>query len=676
MRNILVTSALPYANGQIHLGHLLEHIQTDIWSRALKMMGHRCIAVCGDDAHGTPIMLKAEQMGITPEVLVEQTKACHEEDFKAFHIFYDQYHTTHSEENKALSAEIYLKLKERGDITSRHIKQFYDPEKGMFLSDRFIKGQCPKCKAKDQYGDNCEACGATYSPTELLNPFSALSGATPIEKESEHFFFDLPKHKAMLETWTQSDCLQAEMGNKLKEWFEQGLRDWDISRDAPYFGFEIPGEKNKYFYVWLDAPIGYMASFKKYCENNPDISFDDFWGEDSDAELYHIIGKDIIYFHALFWPAILKGADLRLPSGVFAHGFLTINGQKMSKSRGTFITAKTYLNHLNPEYLRYYLAAKLNDRIEDIDLNLEDFTQRINSDLVGKVVNIASRCAGFISKRFDGKLSVTLDNQALLEEFQQSGDTIAELFEKRQFSKAIRAIMSLADLANQYIDNKKPWQMIKEESQLENTHIVCSTGLNLFRLLAIYLKPVLPELVKNVESFLNIEPLMWCDKNHLLLAHPINKFKPLMQRIEQKQIDAMMEENTQSLAADTKKMQAPKTDDNNYPSLMDEINIDDFSKLDLRIAKIVEADHVEGANKLLKLKLDIGFEQRQVFAGIKSAYQPEDLIGKLTVMVANLKPRKMRFGMSEGMVLAAGPGGKELWILNPEQGAQPGMKVK
>ncbi len=677
MRKILVTSALPYANGQIHLGHLLEHVQTDVWVRALKMMGHHCISVCGDDAHGTPIMLKAEAMGITPEALIEQTKACHEHDFNAFHIHYDQYHTTHSEENKALSSEIYLTLKEHGDISSKTIKQFFDPEKEMFLSDRFIKGQCPKCDAEDQYGDSCEACGATYAPTELKNPRSALSGATPIEKESEHFFFNLPKHKDMLEQWTQSDCLQTEMGNKLKEWFEQGLREWDISRDAPYFGFEIPGEKNKFFYVWLDAPIGYMASFKKYCETHPEVSFDEYWRKDDTTELYHIIGKDIIYFHALFWPAILTGANFRLPSGVFAHGFLTINGKKMSKSRGTFITAKSYLNHLNPEYLRYYFTAKLNERIEDIDLNLEDFTQRVNSDLVGKVINIASRCAGFISKRFDGKLSATVDNAELFEQFKKEGDVIAEHFEKRQFSKAIRAIMTLADLANQYIDANKPWKMIKEEGQLENTHLVCSTGINLFRLLALYLKPVLPELVINVETFLNIEPLMWHDKETLLTEHAINQFKPLMQRIEAKQIDAMVQENQQTQAETPKTVSTRQTTAaTDYPPLADEINIEDFSKLDLRIAKIIKAEHVEGADKLLRLQLDLGFEQRQVFAGIKSAYSPEDLLNKLTVMVANLKPRKMRFGMSEGMVLAAGPGGKELWILNPEDGAQPGMRVK
>lgn len=679
MRKILVTSALPYANGSLHLGHMLEHIQTDIWVRALKMMGHQCISVCGDDAHGTPIMLKAQSLGITPEELIEKMQKCHEEDFKGFLVNYDQYHTTHSKENKQLSSEIYLSLKERGDISQKTIKQAFDPEKQMFLPDRFVKGQCPKCNADDQYGDNCEACGATYSPTELINPRSAISGAPPIEKESLHFFFNLPNHKDMLEKWLQSESLQTEVSNKLQEWFEQGLREWDISRDAPYFGFEIPGEKDKYFYVWLDAPIGYMASFKKYCDLNSDVSFDEFWRDDKTTELYHIIGKDIIYFHALFWPAMLEGANYRKPTGIFAHGFLTVNGQKMSKSRGTFITAKSYLKHLHPEYIRYYFAAKLNERIEDIDLNFEDFTNRINADLVGKVVNIASRCAGFVTKRFDATLSKQLDNLELIEQFQAEGELIAACFENREFSKAVRLIMKLADLANQYIDAKKPWQMIKDEALLEQTHIVCSTGLNLFRLLTLYLKPILPELSNNSETFLNIDPMMWSDKNTTLTEHAINKFKPLMQRIEAKQIEAVIQDNIQVEAkvetkAKTKKPSAAKNDP--YPSIADEIEIDDFTKLDLRIAKIIKAEHVEGADKLLRLQLDLGFEQRQVFAGIKSAYKPEDLVDKITVMVANLKPRKMRFGMSEGMVLAAGPGGDELWILSPDQGAKIGMRVK
>lgn len=677
MRKILVTSALPYANGALHLGHLLEHIQTDIWVRSLKMLGHQCISVCGDDAHGTPIMLKAQAQGISPEEMIKEMQLSHEADFEGFLVNYDQYHTTHSEENHQLASEIYLALKANGDITQKTIKQFYDPQEKMFLPDRFIKGQCPKCKAEDQYGDNCEVCGATYSPTEVLNPKSAISGAEPVEKESVHFFFNLPNYKDMLAEWIKSDSLQQEVTNKLSEWFEQGLREWDISRDAPYFGFEIPGEKDKYFYVWMDAPIGYMASFKKYCQSNPDVSFDEFWREGSEAELYHVIGKDIIYFHALFWPAMLYGAKFRQPSGVFAHGFLTINGNKMSKSRGTFITARQYLNHLQPEYLRYYFASKLNERIEDIDLNFEDFTSRINSDLVGKVVNIASRCAGFISKRFDKTLSNELDNVELLQQFTEMGDEISSCYEKREFSKAVRLIMKLADQANQYIDAKKPWQMIKDETLLTATHQVCSTGINLFRLLTIYLKPILPELAQNVEQFLQVEPLVWQDKNQLLTGHEINKFKPLMQRVEDKTIQAMLAENLEG-QTDTKQptVQASNKADSGHPPLADEIEIDDFAKLDLRIAKIIEADHVEGADKLIRLKLDLGFTQKQVFAGIKSAYAPEQLVGKLTVMVANLKPRKMRFGLSEGMVLAAGPGGKDLWILSPDDGAQPGMRVK
>lgn len=673
MRKILVTSALPYANGALHLGHLLEHIQTDIWARFMKMQGHQCIAVCGADAHGTPIMLKANANQQTPEALVAEIKQSQEQDFEAFHIHYDQYHTTHSPENQQLANGIYQALKTRGDIIKKTITQFFDPEKSMFLPDRFVKGRCPKCKTDDQYGDNCEACGATYSPTDLIEPKSVLSGATPVEKESEHFFFNLPNHEAMLKEWTQSGHLQPQVTNKLNEWFDAGLKAWDISRDAPYFGFEIPGEVGKYFYVWLDAPVGYMASFKKYCQAHQDVSFEEFWQANSPTELYHFIGKDIIYFHALFWPAMLEGAGYRKPTGIFAHGFLTINGQKMSKSRGTFITASTYAQHLNPEYLRYYFAAKLSDRIEDIDLSFDDFTNRINADLVGKVVNIASRCAGFISKRFDGKLSDSLDNEALLEQTQQAGMEIAACFERREYSKAVRLIMNLADLANQYIDSKKPWHMIKEEGQLEATQQVCSTGLNLFRLLMIYLKPILPALAAKVEHFLDIPPLTWQDTHTLLTGHAIQPFNQMMQRVDPKQVEAMIENSKQTTATAAN---ATKNVNPSYDALADEIEISDFAKIDLRIAKIIAAEHVEGAEKLLRLQLDLGFEQRQVFAGIKSAYDPADLIGKLTVMVANLKPRTMRFGLSEGMVLAAGPGGKDLWILNPEEGAQPGMRVK
>ena len=666
---ILVTSALPYANGDLHLGHLVEHIQTNIWVNTQKLLGRNCIAVCGEDAHGTPIMLKAEQLGITPEALIDEIRTSHEKDFNDFAIDYDYYHTTHSKENKDLSTLIYLRLKANGDIKSHTIKQAFDPKKQMFLPDRYVKGECPKCNAPDQYGDSCESCGATYAPTELKNPKSVISGATPIEKESEHFFFDLPKYESLLKQWTQGGHLQTQVSNKLNEWFDSGLKQWDISRDAPYFGFEIPDEPGKYFYVWLDAPIGYMASFKKYCELNPSVDFDEYWGKDSKAKLYHFVGKDIIYFHALFWPAMLAGSDFRLPTAVYTHGFLTVNGTKMSKSRGTFIKARTYLNHLNPEYLRYYFAAKLTSRIDDIDLNLEDFINRVNADLVGKVVNIASRCAGFIVKRFDKTLSSSLSNQSLFDEVKEQGQAIANAYCEREYAKAVRLIMECADKANQYIDEKKPWVMIKEEGNLDEVQAVCTTGLNLFRLLMIYLKPILPLMALEVESFLNIEPLLWSDREKPLLNHTINKFKPLMQRVEKEKIDAMLKETQEEL---TPKSTGPLATD----PIAEEVEIGDFAKIDLRIAKIIKAEHVDGAEKLLRLELDLGGQTRQVFAGIKSAYAPEDLVGKLTVMVANLKPRKMRFGLSEGMVLAAGPGGRDLWILNPDEGALPGMRVK
>ncbi len=674
IRTILITSALPYANGPIHLGHMVEYIQTDIWSRFQKMRGHNCIYVCADDAHGTPIMLRAQNEGITPEQLIEKSSRDHQADFADFAIGFDNYHSTHSDENRELASTIYTRLRDAGHISSRVIKQAYDPEKEMFLPDRFIKGECPKCGAADQYGDNCEACGATYSPTELKNAVSAISGAKPIEKESEHFFFKLGDFEEMLKAWSTSGHLQKEVANKLNEWFEGGLQEWDISRDAPYFGFEIPDAPGKYFYVWLDAPVGYMASFKNLCDKRGDLNFDDYWTADSNAELYHFIGKDIAYFHTLFWPAMLKGASFRMPNAVFCHGFLTVNGAKMSKSRGTFIMARTYLEHLNPEYLRYYLAAKMGNDLSDLDLNMEDFQLRVNSDLVGKVVNIASRCAGFIKKRFDGKLADTLAEPDLYGEFLSLGEIIAEQYENREFGHAMRTIMSLADRANQYIDEKQPWVVAKEEGKDEELHAICSMGINLFRVLISYLKPVLPVTAEKAEAFLNAGELSWDDVQSPLLGHEINKFKPLMTRVEKEKVDAMIEESKQHLeaAAATPAPTGPLAED----PIKDEITYDDFAKIDLRIAKIVKADHVEGADKLLQLTLDIGGETRNVFAGIKSAYQPEDLEGKLTVMVANLAPRKMRFGMSEGMVLAAGPGGKDLWILNPEEGAQPGMRVK
>ncbi len=665
-RKILVTSALPYANGEIHLGHLLEYIQTDIWVRFQKMMGNECHYVCADDAHGTPIMLKANELGITPEELIAGVSERHQADFKEFSIGFSQYHSTHSPENKEISAGIYNKLNEAGFIKTRTISQAFDPEKQMFLPDRFIRGECPKCGAKDQYGDNCEVCGATYSPTELINAKSAISGATPITKDSEHYFFDLPQFEAQLKEWTEAGHLQDEIKNKLAEWFEQGLKQWDISRDAPYFGFQIPGVENKYFYVWLDAPIGYMASFKKLCDTQG-LDFDEYFNKDSKTELYHFIGKDIVYFHALFWPAMLMGADYRTPTAIFAHGFLTVNGQKMSKSRGTFIQARAYLESLNPECLRYYYAYKLSAKIDDIDLNLQDFKQRVNSDLVGKVVNIASRSAGFVVKKFNKTLSAYAIEGDLYNEFVAKGDDIAKLYEARNYNQAMREIMKLADKANQYIDEHKPWQLVKEEGKEAQVHDVTSLAINLFRVLMTYLKPVLPEMAKQAEDFLNIDVLNWNDIKHPLTKHQINKFKPLMSRIEDDQIEAVIEASKQNMAQ--VKTTEEEQEDNNM------ISIDDFTKIDLRIAKIVKANHVEGADKLLQLTLDIGEENtRNVFAGIKAHYNPEDLEGRLTVMVANLTPRKMKFGLSEGMVLAAGDG-KSLHILSPDSGAKAGMKI-
>ncbi len=669
-RKILVTSALPYANGPIHLGHLVEYIQTDIWVRFQKQRGHQCHYICADDTHGTPIMLRADREGITPEQLIAQVEQEHRADFEEFGVAFDNYHTTHSAENKALSSLIYTRLRDAGHISKRTITQAFDPVKNMFLPDRFIKGDCPKCAAKDQYGDNCEVCGATYAPTELNNAVSVISGEKPIDKDSEHYFFNLGDFSEMLQDWTTAaGHLQPEVKNKMAEWLENGLQQWDISRDAPYFGFEIPDAPGKYFYVWLDAPIGYMASFKNLCDKQG-LDFDEFWAKDSEVELYHFIGKDIIYFHALFWPAMLSGAGFRTPSAVFSHGFLTVNGEKMSKSRGTFIKARTYLEHLNPEYLRYYFAAKLTDGIDDLDLNFDDFTQRVNSDLVGKVVNIASRCSGFIKKRFDGKLSAQCAEPELFQQFIDANDSIAQCYENRQFGKAMREIMALADKANQYIDEKKPWLLAKEEGKDSELHDICSMGINLFRLLVAYLKPVIPVLAENAESFLNIASQDWPSAAQPLLDHEINKFKPLMTRVEADKIAAIVEASQENL----EKIAAPQA--KKWEPIADTIEFDDFAKIDLRIAKIVKAEHVEGADKLLQLTVDIGDETRNIFAGIKSAYAPEDLEGKLTVVVANLKPRKMRFGLSEGMVLAAGSGGEDLWVLNPDQGAQAGMRVK
>jgi len=679
-RKILVTSALPYANGPIHIGHLVEYIQTDIWSRFQKMRGHECWYVCADDAHGTPIMLHARKLGIEPEELIDGIWKEHNQDFSDFAITFDNYYSTHSPENQEMANLIYENNRDAGHIERKTISQAFDPEANMFLPDRFIKGTCPKCGTDDQYGDNCEACGATYSPTDLKNPVSAVSGATPVEKNSEHLFFQLSDFEQMLKDWHKAGHVQEEMANKMDEWFEAGLSDWDISRDAPYFGFEIPDAPGKYFYVWLDAPIGYIASFRNLCTKNDSLDFDEFWKAGTEStELYHFIGKDIINFHALFWPAMLHGAGFRMPNAVFAHGFLTVDGAKMSKSRGTFIKARTYLDHLNPEYLRYYFAAKLGSGVDDIDLNLEDFQQRVNSDLVGKVVNIASRNAGFIKKRFAGKLSDKLAEPELFQSFIEAGESIANHYEKREYSRAVREIMALADKANQYIDEKKPWVIAKEQGKDQELHDVCSMGINLFRVLIGYLRPILPTTAAASERFLRIEPLTWDALATPLTGHEIAKFKPLMTRIEREKIDAMVEASKQHLESlDNASRKAEKEKDSDKTGhVADTISFEDFAKVDLRIAKIVEASHVEGADKLLQLTLDIGEENtRNVFAGIKSAYAPEDLTGKLTVMVANLAPRKMKFGISEGMVLAAGPGGKELYILEPTDGAQPGMKVK
>lgn len=671
MRKILVTSALPYANAPLHIGHIVEYTQTDIWSRFQKMRGNECWYICADDSHGTPIMLHARQKGITPEELIAAMSEEHQADFRDFRIVFDNYHSTHSEENREYAELIYERNLAAGHITSRKIVQAYDPEENMFLPDRFIKGECPKCNAADQYGDNCEACGATYDHTELKNSYSVVSGAKPIEKESEHYFFKLADFEDMLKEWTRGGHLQPEVANKLDEWFEAGLREWDISRDAPYFGFEIPGHPGKYFYVWLDAPIGYMASFKNFCDKRG-LDFDAYWQEGSDTELYHFIGKDIIYFHALFWPAMLHGAGFRKPTTIHAHGFLTVNGQKMSKSRGSFIQARTYLDNLNPEYLRYYFAAKLGAGVDDIDLNLEDFTLRVNADLVGKVVNIASRCAGFISKRFGGKLSEELSEPQLFRQFADASEAIAEHYEQREFSRAVREIMKLADKANQYIDEKQPWVVAKEEDREQELQDICSMGINLFKVLITWLRPILPGTTADAEAFLKVAPLQWDDATKPLLGHEINKFKPLMTRIDPKKIEAMLEASREDMEAKPQKAAPVKAAEEEIPT----IAFEDFAKVDLRVARIVKAQAVEGADKLLQLTVDLGGESRNIFAGIKAAYDPADLEGRLTVVVANLAPRKMRFGMSEGMALAAGPGGKDIFLLNPDEGAQPGMKVK
>ncbi len=705
-RKILVTSALPYANGSIHLGHLVEYIQTDIWVRFQKMQGNSCHYVCADDTHGTPIMLRAEKEGITPEQLIARVGKEHKADFDAFHVNFDNYGSTNSAETREFSNAIYNKLKAENLIEVRTIEQFYDPLKEMFLPDRFIKGECPKCHAKDQYGDNCEVCGAAYAPADLINPYSAVSGAKPVMRASEHYFFKLsdPSCQKFLQQWTTSGTLQAEAANKMQEWLgtegENKLTDWDISRDAPYFGFEIPDAPGKYFYVWLDAPVGYMGSFKQLC-NETGINFDDYWKQGSEAELYHFIGKDILYFHALFWPAMLQHAGFRTPTKLFAHGFLTVNGEKMSKSRGTFITAGSYVEHIkNTEYLRYYYAAKLNGTMEDLDLSLDDFVAKVNSDLIGKYINIASRTAGFISKKFDGKLASAeqlkdASVSTLIAEFTGRSEIIAQCYEDRDYGKALREIMRLADLANEYVNDKAPWVLAKQDGQEAALHEACTISINLFRLLTLYLKPVLPMLAKQVEEFLNIGPLTWDGVSEALLGHRINNYQHLMTRIDPKSITALVAANQENMQpapqtahSPTRHAEAQQHTPSPQPSpfqgegakvdaVAPTISIDDFSKIDLRVAKIVNAEHVEGAEKLLKLTLDIGeATPRTVFAGIKSVYDPEKLKGRMTVMVANLAPRKMKFGLSEGMVLAASGETPGLFILSPDEGAQPGMRIK
>ncbi|MFM1594099.1 MAG: methionine--tRNA ligase [Woeseiaceae bacterium] len=663
-RNILVTSALPYANGSIHMGHLIEYIQTDIWVRYQKLQGHNCHYVCAADAHGTPIMIKAREEDITPEKLVADIAAKQHQDLANFNVEFDNFYTTHSDENKKLVEEIYTTLQEKNHIYTKDIDQAFDTKENMFLPDRFIQGTCPKCAAKEQYGDACESCGATYLPNELIDPISSLSNSKPIWKKSEHFFFKLSNFENELKEWIKTSGLHKNITNKLAEWFEMGLKDWDISRDDPYFGFKIPGTESKYFYVWLDAPIGYLASFLNLCHKKDGLDFNSYFKKDSNYELYHFIGKDIVYFHTLFWPAVLEGANIRKPTSVFAHGFLTINGKKMSKSRGTFINAKTYLDNLDPNFIRYYYASKLGPSMEDIDLNMDDFVARVNSDLVGKLINIASRCSGFINKNFDGKLASQLDDTDLFDIFSKSSQSIANHYEVREYSKAMKQIMQLADKANRYIEEKKPWVMIKNDEQAKDVQMVCTQGLNLFRLLMIYLSPVLPKIADEVKIFFGENNWQWTDTENPILGKNITKYKALLLRAEKKKVDNMM-----AASNETTKDTLTKSDS-------DQITIDDFLKIDLRVALIRDAKKVEGADKLLELTLDLGESDRKVFAGIKSAYDSKDLIGRQVVVAANLAPRKMRFGVSEGMVLAAGPGGSDIFLLSVDAGAKPGMKIK
>ena len=660
-RNMIVTSALPYANGSIHMGHLVEYIQTDIWVRFQKLKGHNCFYICAADAHGTPIMIKADEEGIKPEDLVKRISKEQYKDLNDFGVNFDNFYSTHSPENKELAEDIFKTLKKNDHIYTKEIEQAYDEEKKMFLPDRFIKGVCPKCKSEDQYGDACENCGATYNPNELIDPFSTLSSSKPVWKKSKHYFFKLNNFEKSLKEWIKQSNLHKSISNKLSEWFEAGLQDWDISRDEPYFGFKIPGESKKYFYVWLDAPIGYLASFLNFAEKSQ-IEYDSYFNSESKYELFHFIGKDIVYFHTLFWPAVLEGANIRKPTSVFAHGFLTINGKKMSKSRGTFINARTYLNLLDPSFIRYYYAAKLGPSMEDIDLNTGDFVARVNSDLIGKLINIASRCSGFINKQFNNELSETLDDFDLYNQFIEKSEDISNQFENREYSKAMRQIMLLADCANRYIEEKKPWIMIKNIDERKEVQKVCTQGINLFRILMIYLSPVLPKISDGVVELLNEKKWKWSDISQPLLGKKIKKFKPLLTRIENEKVEKMMVSSSDGIKNNS-------SNDNN-------ITIDDFSKIDLRVGLIKHAEEIEEADKLLKLDIELDGESRTIFAGIKSAYKTNELIGRKVVVAANLAPRKMRFGVSEGMVLAAGPGGEEIFLLSVDEGAKPGMKIK
>jgi len=659
----MVSSALPYANGNIHMGHLVEYIQSDIWARFQKLRGHKCTYVCAADAHGTPIMIKAREENIAPEELVKRVSKRQHEDLQAFDVAFDNFYTTHSKENQQLVCRMFEALRDADHIYKKTIEQAFDQQEQMFLPDRFVQGTCPRCKSEEQYGDACEVCGATYTPNDLIDPVSVLSGTSPVWKESEHYFFRLSAFDEPLRKWIDAANLHRNITSKLEEWFAAGLQDWDISRDAPYFGFLIPGTDDKYFYVWLDAPMGYVASFLNLANRSDDLDFDEYWMPGHDTEVYHFIGKDIVYFHTLFWPAVLQGSGFRQPDSVFAHGFLTVNGKKMSKSRGTFIEGRSYANNLDPSCLRYYYAAKLGPGMDDIDLNLDDFVARVNSDMVGKLVNIASRCAGFISKRFGGQLAGSLDDSELFAEFADASATIADHYERREYSKAMRTVMALADQANRYIENKKPWIMVKNADQADDVQTVCTQGLNLFRTLMVYLTPVIPSVAAATQALFREGPWDWDAAATPLLGQSIDKYKPLVTRVEQTQVDKMIEESTQPAAA------APAATESA------EITIDDFRKIDLRVARISKAEPVEGADKLVRLTLDLGEESRVVFAGIKAAYSVEELEGRLVVAVANLQPRKMRFGLSEGMVLASGPGGEDIFLLSADAGAKPGMRV-